>query len=69
MLVNRKTARPSNRHNDDFRRTDVTLYKDCPSGAPVALLRIEGGGHRVPGREDVAKPWADRLLGPQSHCG
>jgi polyhydroxybutyrate depolymerase len=51
----------------DPTRSEVLLYRDCRSGAPVALVRIEGGGHRIPGREDRRHPWLDRQLGPQSH--
>jgi polyhydroxybutyrate depolymerase len=47
-------------------RAEVSLYRECSSGAPVALVRIEGGGHRIPGREERPQPWADRLLGPQN---
>lgn len=43
------------------------LYKDCRSGAPVALIGIEGGGHRIPGYENRAHPAADWLLGRQNH--
>jgi polyhydroxybutyrate depolymerase len=43
------------------------LFRDCRSGAPVALVSIEGGGHRIPGREDRAHPIANWFLGRQNH--
>jgi poly(3-hydroxybutyrate) depolymerase len=30
-------------------------------------VRIEGGGHRIPGREDRPHPVIDRVLGSQNH--
>jgi polyhydroxybutyrate depolymerase len=45
----------------------MKLYKNCNSGAPVALIRIEGGGHRIPGREERSHPVIDWFLGPQNH--
>jgi polyhydroxybutyrate depolymerase len=53
--------------NGDPSRAEVVLYDHCRSGAPVALVRIKGGGHRIPGREDHPHPWIDRLLGFQNH--
>jgi polyhydroxybutyrate depolymerase len=46
---------------------EATLFKHCRSGAPVALVGIKGGGHRIPGREDRAHPAIDWLLGRQNH--
>ncbi|MCP5065805.1 MAG: hypothetical protein GY946_04500, partial [bacterium] len=33
----------------DGTRVYVDKYTDCPAGAPVVLVRIEGGGHTWPG--------------------
>jgi polyhydroxybutyrate depolymerase len=46
---------------------DARLFNQCRSGAPVALVGIKGGGHRIPGREEHAHPFIDRLVGPQNH--
>jgi polyhydroxybutyrate depolymerase len=51
----------------DPSRAKVLLYNDCRSGAPVALVRIDGGGHRIPGSETRWHPLIDRLLGAQNH--
>jgi polyhydroxybutyrate depolymerase len=43
----------------------VASWTDCSSDAPVALYRIEGGGHRIPSR-GAGAPFAD-LLGRLNH--
>ena len=50
------------------RSTVMRIDSRCPAGRDVVLYRIDGGGHRMPGRPD-AKHTAivDRLLGPQNH--
>ncbi len=50
---NRCDGRPGrralpDRDPDDGTRVTMFFSTDCP-GAPVILLRVEGGGHRVPG--------------------
>jgi polyhydroxybutyrate depolymerase len=39
----------------------------CRAGAPVVLVEIEGGGHRIPGREDRPHPAIDLVFGVQNH--
>jgi poly(3-hydroxybutyrate) depolymerase/membrane protease YdiL (CAAX protease family) len=36
--------------NSDAPRTTEIAWRDCSSGKPVILYRIDGGGHQVPGR-------------------
>ena len=46
-------------------------YEACDSGAPVVLLRVDGGGHQQPSLRSYLKPaqaaLVDRALGPQNH--
>jgi polyhydroxybutyrate depolymerase len=41
----------------------------CPPGQDVVLYRVNGGGHRMPGRnpDARAKRMVDAILGPQNH--
>ena len=41
----------------------------CPPGQDVVLYRVNGGGHRMPGRnpDAKAKRMLDAILGPQNH--
>jgi len=41
----------------------------CPQGQDVLLYRVNGGGHRMPGRNPDAKArrMVDAILGPQNH--
>ncbi len=41
----------------------------CPAGRDVVLYRVDGGGHRMPGRKPDARrdAFVTRLLGPQNH--
>jgi polyhydroxybutyrate depolymerase len=64
---NATPAKPPAKQDVDQSRAEVLLYKDCRSGAPVAVVRIEGGGHRIPGREDRPHPVIDRVLGSKNH--
>ncbi len=52
---------------DDGSTVAVIRASGCASGAPVTLVRIEGGGHRIPGEEERLHPGIDRLLGKQNH--
>jgi polyhydroxybutyrate depolymerase len=42
--------RLSRGHNDDTARVIEITWRDCSSGKPVILYRIDGGGHQIPGR-------------------
>jgi len=56
-----------NRDPDDGSRVVMFYSTDC-RGAPVFLLRVEGGGHRVPGSPVQDLPFiADRFLGDQNN--
>jgi polyhydroxybutyrate depolymerase len=48
-------------------RVNARVFNHCSSGASVALVGIEGGGHRIPGPEEHAHPIIDRFLGHQNH--
>jgi polyhydroxybutyrate depolymerase len=48
-------------------RVAMETWVNCSSGAPVALYRIEGGGHRVPRRNGPNRPLIDRLFGNENH--
>jgi polyhydroxybutyrate depolymerase len=41
----------------------------CPAGRDVVLYRVDGGGHRMPGRKPDARrdAFVTRILGPQNH--
>jgi polyhydroxybutyrate depolymerase len=59
-------------HLADVDRNDgsgvtVASWTNCASGAPVVLYRIDGGGHRIPRRNEGARPVIDRLLGRANH--
>jgi polyhydroxybutyrate depolymerase len=45
----------------------IESWKDCSSGDPVVLYLVDGGGHRIPRRSQVARPMIDRLLGKENH--
>jgi polyhydroxybutyrate depolymerase len=70
---NRCKGRPGRREMPDRDPSDgsrVTLFysTECAGGAAVMLLRVEGGGHRVPGSPfDRAPRVADRMFGPQNN--
>lgn len=57
----------------DTNRSDAStvtrIVHDCPPGQDVVLYRINGGGHRMPGRnaDAVNKRVADAVFGPQNH--
>lgn len=56
------------RDPDDGSRVTMFYSTDCASGAPVILLRVEGGGHRVPGSPFDRMPrLADRTFGLQNN--
>lgn len=53
---------------DDGSRVVMFYSTDCGRGAPVILLRVEGGGHRVPGSPARnLRFFAERALGPQNN--
>jgi polyhydroxybutyrate depolymerase len=45
----------------------VASWSECSSGAPVILYKIEGGGHRIPRRNEGPRPVIDRLFGRANH--
>jgi polyhydroxybutyrate depolymerase len=47
---------------NDGSRVIIASWTNCTSAAPVVLYRIEGGGHRIPSR-DEGVPVVDILLG------
>ena len=50
------------------RSTVTRIDSRCPPGRNVVLYRIDGGGHRMPGRPDAKRAAiVTRLLGPQNH--
>jgi poly(3-hydroxybutyrate) depolymerase len=52
----------------DGSRVTMFYSTDCAAGAAVFLLRVEGGGHRVPGSPFVRLPRiADRTFGLQNN--
>jgi len=56
------------RDPDDGSRVTMFFSTDCAGGAPVILLRVEGGGHRVPGSPfDRLPRLADRTFGLQNN--
>ncbi|HZV20932.1 MAG TPA: PHB depolymerase family esterase [Hyphomicrobiales bacterium] len=64
---NAKKADIAEERADDRTNAQLELYRECASGAPVALIRVVGGGHRIPGREDRPHPVIDWVFGPQNH--
>jgi len=59
---------PSIEHLPDTDPSDgsnvtVESWTNCSSGAPVVLYQVDGGGHRVPRRNQPARPVMDRTLG------
>jgi polyhydroxybutyrate depolymerase len=54
------------RNRNDGSNVVVVSWTNCSSGAPVVLYRIEGGGHRIPSR-DEGVPVVDVLLGRANH--
>jgi len=51
---------------DDGSTVTVCIYGDGTAGSEVVLYRIDGGGHSVPGPDDL--PWWYRLIaGPKNH--
>jgi len=62
-----RRAMPDRDPNDG---SGVTMFysTDCAAGAAVILLRVDGGGHRVPGSPYVRFPrLADRTFGLQNN--
>jgi len=56
------------RDPDDGSRVTMFYSTGCAGGAPVILLRVEGGGHRVPGSPfDRLPRLADRTFGLQNN--
>jgi polyhydroxybutyrate depolymerase len=51
---------------NDGSRVVVTSWTSCSSAAPVALYRIEGGGHRIPNPEAGVSA-LDPVLGRMNH--
>jgi polyhydroxybutyrate depolymerase len=45
----------------------IASWTNCASGAPVVLYRIDGRGHRIPRRNEGARPVIDGLLGRANH--
>ncbi len=70
---NRCKGRPGRREMpdrdpDDGSRVTMFYSTDCYAGAAVILLRVEGGGHRVPGSPfDRFPRIADRAFGLQNN--
>ena len=48
---------------NDGSTVTVVRWTNCTSGAPVVLYRIDGGGHRIPRRNEGPRPVIDRLFG------
>ena len=49
--------------------TVTRIESRCPKGRDVVLYRVNGGGHRMPGKNPDAKArrMVDAILGPQNH--
>jgi polyhydroxybutyrate depolymerase len=52
---------------NDGSNVTIASWTNCASGAPVVLYRIDGGGHRIPRRDEGPRPVIDRLLGRANH--
>jgi polyhydroxybutyrate depolymerase len=52
---------------NDGSNVTIASWTNCASGAPVVLFRIDGGGHRIPRRNEGPRPVIDRLLGRANH--
>jgi polyhydroxybutyrate depolymerase len=58
------TERPLSRDDDhDGPRVVEVTWKDCSSGHPVMLYRIDGGGHQIPGMPSVLPFFLGRSTG------
>lgn len=55
------------RDPDDGSRVVMFFSTDCEDDAPVILLRVEGGGHRVPGSPVQVGPGLGIFLGAQNN--
>jgi polyhydroxybutyrate depolymerase len=55
------------RDPDDGSRVVMFFNTDCRDDAPVILLRVEGGGHRVPGSPVLIGPGLGIFLGEQNN--
>ncbi|MCQ8897292.1 alpha/beta hydrolase-fold protein [Limnobacter humi] len=49
--------------------TVTRVESNCPNGTDVLAYRVNGGGHRTPGRSPDARfpKLVDKVLGPQNH--
>jgi len=59
------TALPDTVPDDDSTVT-VCTYGDGAQGSEVVLYRVEGGGHTVPGPDDLPF-WYSLIVGPKNH--
>jgi poly(3-hydroxybutyrate) depolymerase len=46
----------------------IKRWTACRAGSAVVLVEIDGGGHRIPGREDRPHPLIDLAFGVQNHA-
>jgi polyhydroxybutyrate depolymerase len=60
-------AREAVADRDPHDGSTVTIETGTCARAPVVLMRVKGGGHRIPGTEERSHPIIDRLLGRQNH--